>query len=83
MVSLCLLFEGNLVIVDEQIVVGVFVVIAVNTMIMAHFGVMVSALADTEVNTLMCAVLTHVCCLRWCGSIRLVDARRWEWYGRK
>ena len=66
---LCLLFEGNLVIVDERIVVGAFVVIAVNTMIMANFGVMVSALADTEVSALMCAVLTHVYCLRWCGSI--------------
>jgi len=65
MLSQCLLFEGNLVIVGEGIVVGVFVVIAVTTMIMAHFGVMVSALADTQVSALMCAVLTHVCCLRW------------------
>jgi len=69
MLSLCLLFEGNFVIVDERIVVGAFVVIAVNTMIMAHFGVVVSALADTKVSALMCAVLTHVCCLRWCGGI--------------
>jgi hypothetical protein len=65
MLSLCLLFEGNLVIVGERIVVGAFVVIAVNSMMMAHFSVMVSALADTEVSVLMCAVLTHVCCLRW------------------
>jgi len=65
MLSLCLLFEGNLVIVGEGIVVGVFVVIAVNTMMMANFGVMVSALVDTEVSALMCVVLTHVCCLRW------------------
>jgi hypothetical protein len=65
MLAVCLLFEGNLVIVGEGIVVGAFVVIAVNTMIMADFGVMVSALADTEVGMLMRAVLTHVCCLRW------------------
>jgi len=45
--------------------VGVFVVIALNTMMMAHFGVMVSALADIEVSALMCTVLTNVCCLRW------------------
>jgi hypothetical protein len=32
---LCPLLEGNLVIVDKGIVVGAFVVIAVNTMIMA------------------------------------------------
>jgi hypothetical protein len=57
MLSLCLLFEGDVVIVGEGIVVGAFVVIAVNTMMMAHVGVMVSAL--------------------------VVDARRWEWYGRK
>jgi len=50
-------------------VVGVFVVIAVNTMMMAHFGVMVSVLADTEMSVLMCAVLTHVYCLRWWGGI--------------
>jgi hypothetical protein len=60
---LCLLFDGILVILGEGIVVGAFVVIAVNTMMMAHFGVMVSALADTEVSTLLCVVLTHVCCL--------------------
>jgi hypothetical protein len=64
MLSHCLLFEWNLAIVGEVIVVGVFVVIAVNTM-MANFDVMVSALADTEVSAFMCAVLTHVCCLRW------------------
>ena len=66
--SLCLLFEGNLVIVGEGMMVGAFVVIAVNTM-MALFGVMVSALADTEVSVLMCAVLTHVCCVQWCSGI--------------
>jgi hypothetical protein len=44
MLSLCLLFEGDLVIVGEGIVVGAFVVITVNTMMMAHVGVMVSAL---------------------------------------
>ena len=65
MLSLRLLFEGNFVIVGEGVVVGAFVVIAVNTMMMAHIGVMVSALADMEVSALMCAVLTHVCCLRW------------------
>jgi hypothetical protein len=65
MLSLCLLFEWNLVTVGEQIVVGAFVVIAVNTMTLAHISVMVSALADTEVSVLMCTVLTHVCCLRW------------------
>jgi len=53
------------VIVGEGIVVGAFVVIAVNTMMMAHFGVMVSECADTEVSAFMCAVLTHVCSLRW------------------
>ena len=61
---LCLLFEGNLGIVGEGIGVGVSVVIAVNTMMMANFGVMLSALADTEVSALMCVVLTYVCCRR-------------------
>jgi len=79
----CLLFKGNLVIVGEGIVVGAFVVIAVNTMMMALFGVIVSALADTEVSAFMCAVLTHLCSLRWWGDISLVDACCWEWYGRK
>jgi hypothetical protein len=82
MLSLCLLFEGNLVIVGEGIVVGAFVVIAVNTTMMAHFGVMVSALADTEVS----ALLTRVWGLRyWMSYItsRCIDARCWEWYGRK
>jgi hypothetical protein len=69
MLSLCLLFEGNLVMVGEGIVVGVFVAIAVNTMMTAHFGVMVSALSDTEMSVLMCAVLTHVYRLRWWGGI--------------
>jgi len=64
-VFLCLLFEGNMVIVGERIVVGGFVVIAVNTMMTVLFGGMVGALADTEVSALMCAVLTHVCCLQW------------------
>jgi hypothetical protein len=63
MLSLDLLFEGNLIIVGEGIVVGVFVVITVNTMMMTHFGEMVSALADTEVSVLMCALLTHIFCL--------------------
>jgi len=62
-------FKGNLVIVSDGIVVGVFVVIAVNTKMMALCGGMVSELADTEVSALMCAVLTHVCCLRWCVDI--------------
>ena len=62
MISLRLLFEGNLVIVGEGIEVGVFVVIAMNTMMMADVGVMVSVLADTEVSALMCVVLTYVCC---------------------
>jgi len=46
-------------------VVGMFVVISVNTMMMAHFRVMVSALADAELSALMCVVLSHVCCLQW------------------
>ena len=62
---LSLLFEGNLVIAGEGIVVGTFVVIAVNTVMMAHLCIMMSAVADTEISALMCAVLTHVCCLRW------------------
>jgi len=68
MLSLCLLLEGDLVIVREGIVVGAFGVIAVNTMMMANLGVMVSAPADTEVSALMCVVLTYVYCLqlvRW------------------
>jgi len=81
--AFCLLFKGNLVIVGEGIVVGALVVIAVNTMVMAHFGVMVSALADTELSAFMCAVLTHVCCLRWWGGILHADACRWEWYVEK
>jgi len=60
---LCLPFEHNLVIIGEVIVVGAFGVIAVYTMMMALFGVMVSAFADTEVSAFMCAVWTHVCCL--------------------
>ena len=67
--AFCLLFKGNLVIVGDGIVVGAFVVIAVNTMMMALLGIMVSALADTEVSAIMCVVLTHVCCLRWWGGI--------------
>jgi len=46
---LCRLFEGNLVIVGEGMMVGAFVVITVNTM-MALFGVMVSALVDVVYN---------------------------------
>jgi len=69
MLALCVMWEGNLVIVGEGIVEGAFVVISVNTMMMAHFGVMVSVLADTEVSALMCAVFTDVCCLRECGGI--------------
>jgi len=78
---LCLLFEGNLVIVGEGMMVGAFVVIAVNTM-MALFGIRVSALAGTEVS----ALLTRVWGLRyWMSYItsRCIDARCWEWYGRK
>jgi hypothetical protein len=58
-------------------VVGAFVVIAVNTMIMAHLGVIVNALGDMEVSALMDAVLTHGCCQRWFGGILLVVARLW------
>ena len=67
--SVCLMFKGNFVIVGEGIVVGAFVVIALNTMMMAHFGVMVSALTYTEMSALMCAVLTNVYFLRWWGDI--------------
>jgi hypothetical protein len=81
--SLCPLFEGNLVIVGEGIVVGVFVVIAVNTMMMAHFGVIISALADTAVSALMCMVLTHVDCLQWWADMWVVDTRHWEWDEQK
>jgi len=78
---LCLLFEGNFVNVGKQMLVGAFVVIAVNTMMMALFGVMVCALAGTEVS----ASLTRVWGLPswmsymtgWC-----IDARCSEWYGR-
>ena len=65
MLSLYLLFEGNLGIIGERIVVGAFVVIPVNTMMMAQFGVMMSTVADTEVSQLMCVELTHVCCQEW------------------
>jgi hypothetical protein len=58
---LCLLFEGNLVIAHEGIVVGTFIVIAVNTVMMAHLGMMISVLGDTEMSAMMCTVLTHVC----------------------
>ena len=58
-----------MVIVGERIVVGAFVVIAVNTMMMALCGIMASALADTEVSAFMCVVLNQVCCLRWWGGI--------------
>jgi hypothetical protein len=63
--AVCYQFKGNLGIVVEGIVVGVFVVIAVNTMMMALFGVIVSALADSEVSAFMHVVLTQVCWLRW------------------
>jgi len=82
--SICflgLLFEGNMVIVGENIMVGAFVVIAVNTM-MGLFGVVVSALAGTEVS----ALLTCVWGLRyWMSYItsRCIDACYSEWYGQK
>jgi len=44
---LCLLFEGNLVIVGEGMMVGAFVVIAVNTMMASCMG---SAILDVVYN---------------------------------
>jgi hypothetical protein len=63
--TVSLLFKGNLVIAGKGIVVGAFVDIAENTMMMALFGVMVSALADTGVSAFISVVLTHVRCLPW------------------
>jgi len=60
---LSLLFEGIVGIVGEGIVVGAFVVIAVNTMIRARIVVMVSDCADTEVSTFVFVGLTNVCSL--------------------
>jgi hypothetical protein len=52
------------VIVGERIVVGVFVVITVNTIMRGNLGVRVGALVNTEVSVCGCVVLTHGCCLR-------------------
>jgi hypothetical protein len=75
-VFLCPLFEENLVIIGEVIVGGAFGVIAVNTMKMVLLDAISSVHAGTKVSAFMCAVLTHVYCLRWWGGIFLVDARR-------
>lgn len=53
---LCLRFQDNLLIAGEGKVVCVFVVIAVNTIMMALLGVMVSAIAGTEVSALLTCV---------------------------
>ena len=77
MLSLYLLFEGNVVIVGEGILVGAFVVIAVNTMMMAHFGVMVSALADECVDVCGIDSCMLSAMVRWyltgrCSSLGMV-----------
>jgi hypothetical protein len=49
--------------VGEGIMVDAFVVITVNTILMAHCVIIASALADMEMSVLMCVVLTHINCL--------------------
>jgi len=77
---LCFQFQQNLVILSEEIVVGAFIVIALNTIRMAHFGVMPSVLANAEVSVLTFVVLIQVCYLCYRGGIWLIDAHRWERY---
>lgn len=53
MISLCLLYEANLVIEGTGILVGSFEVITVNTMMTANVRIMVSVLANTEMSVFM------------------------------